>query len=95
MKILHTADWHLDAPFTTLSPREAENARRSLRSAFAAALLACARQGLFFLPLIWFFPKSFGIQSIIYIQPVSDALTFLFAIPFILYALRAKDRKKQ
>lgn len=52
---------------------------------FAAALLACARQGLFFLPLIWWFPKGFGIQSIIYVQPLSDALTFLFAIPFVIY----------
>lgn len=46
VRIFHMADAHLDAPFTTLSPTEAENARRSLRSAFAAALLAAKNRGV-------------------------------------------------
>ena len=46
VRIFHMADAHLDAPFTTLSPREAELARRSLRSAFAAALLAAKNRGV-------------------------------------------------
>lgn len=51
VKIFHMADAHLDAPFSTLPPNEAELARRSLRSAFAAAVLAAKNRGvqLFFI----------------------------------------------
>lgn len=55
---------------------------------FSAALLACARQGLFFLPLISYLPKLFGIQSVVYVQPLADGLTFLFALPFVWYITR-------
>jgi len=46
VKIFHIADAHLDAPFTTLASKEASLARRSLRSAFAAALLAAKNRGV-------------------------------------------------
>lgn len=51
VKIFHIADVHLCAPFSSLSPREADSARTSLRSAFAAAVLAAKNRGaqLFFI----------------------------------------------
>ena len=62
---------------------------------FSAAILACARQGLLFLPLIFWLPSAFGIKSVIYVQPISDALTFLFAVPFSIYALKhLRENKK-
>lgn len=39
MKILHTADIHLDSPFTSLNPIEAEKRRNALRSAFSSMIL--------------------------------------------------------
>lgn len=55
---------------------------------FSATVLACARQGIFFLPLLFFLPNAFGIESLIYVQPLADALTLLFAVPFIVYVVR-------
>ena len=39
MKIIHTGDIHLDSPFTSLSPIEAEKRRNALRSAFSSLIL--------------------------------------------------------
>ncbi len=55
---------------------------------FSATVLACARQGILFLPLLFLLPNAFGIESLIYVQPLADALTLLFAIPFIVYVVR-------
>lgn len=51
IKIFHMADAHLDAPFSALSPREADGARTSLRSAFSNAVQAAKNRGaqLFFI----------------------------------------------
>ncbi|MBQ3081281.1 MAG: DNA repair exonuclease [Clostridia bacterium] len=46
VKIFHMADAHLDAPFSSLSPDEAALARRSLRSALAAAVVSAKRRGV-------------------------------------------------
>ncbi len=61
----------------------------------AAAVLACARQGLFFLPLIFWIPSAFKIQALIYVQPIADALTFLFAIPFVIHLIRFLKQKEK
>ena len=39
MKIIHTGDIHLDSPFTSLNPIEAEKRRNALRSAFSSLIL--------------------------------------------------------
>ena len=39
MKIIHTGDIHLDSPFTSLNPIEAEKRRTALRSAFSSLIL--------------------------------------------------------
>lgn len=51
-------------------------------------VLAAARQGIFFLPLIFILPARLGLVGLEWTQPVSDALTLLFAIPFVTFALR-------
>ncbi len=67
---------------------------QALGRSFPATLLACARQGIFFLPLIFLIPSIFGIQSVIYVQPISDALTFLFALPFFFYSLKLFKKER-
>lgn len=39
MKIIHTGDIHLDSPFTSFDPIEAEKRRNTLRSAFSSMIL--------------------------------------------------------
>ena len=67
----------------------------------SASLVAAARQGLFFLPLIFILPNRFGFAGIVLTQPLADALTFLFTLPFLFSLLRelngpsAPNRKKR
>ncbi len=51
-------------------------------------ILASARQGIFFLPLIFFLTKVFGLQGLICTQPTADAFAFLFSLPFLYFAMK-------
>ncbi len=53
----------------------------------AAAALSISRQGLFYIPLIFILPPLFSLTGIECMQSVSDALSFLFALPFTFYFL--------
>lgn len=53
-----------------------------------ASILAFARQGLFFLPLILILPRFFGILGIQLSQPFADLLTFLITIPLTTHVIR-------
>ena len=44
MKIIHTGDIHLDSPFTSLNPIEAEKRRTALRAAFSSLMLYAKTQ---------------------------------------------------
>ena len=44
MKFLHTADIHLDTPFSMLDPEKAEQHRNELRSTFASLVLYAKAQ---------------------------------------------------
>ena len=57
--------------------------------AFLGTILAAARQGLFFLPLVFLLPAKFGLLGLCLAQPAADALTFLFAL-----ILSKKEKKK-
>lgn len=61
---------------------------------FLATTLAVARQGLFFLPLILTLPSRFGLWGVEWSQPLADAATFLFAIPFLLLCLKSTKKPK-
>ncbi len=56
-----------------------------------ATLLTSARQGTVFLPLILTLPIFFGMNGIIAVQPVADAITFLISLPVGLKALKHLD----
>lgn len=49
---------------------------------WTATLLACARQGLFFVPLIIILPRLYGIIGVQIAQPAADVLAAIFAVPF-------------
>ena len=46
---------------------------------FLGTILAAARQGFFFLPLVFLLPMRFGLLGLCLAQPAADAMTFLFA----------------
>lgn len=49
---------------------------------WTATLIACMRQGMFFIPLILILPGYFGLLGVQCSQPIADAVTSLCAIPF-------------
>ena len=53
-----------------------------------ATFLAMARQGVFFIPLVWILSSTLGLLGIQMTQMVSDLLTLLCAIPIQLKVLR-------
>jgi Na+-driven multidrug efflux pump len=47
-------------------------------------ILSISRQGLFFIPAILIMPHLFGIEGVIWAQPVADFLTVILIIVFAL-----------
>lgn len=61
---------------------------QSIGKAVKASIVAAARQGLFFLPLILILPRVFGLLGIQMCQMVSDILSFAVAVPMGLSVLK-------
>lgn len=57
-----------------------------------ASLIACARQGLFFLPLIFWLPNRFGATALLFVQPIADICTFFLAVPLLLTSSTEKSK---
>ena len=53
-----------------------------------ATFLAMARQGIFFIPLVWLLSAALGILGIQMTQMIADLLTLLCALPIQLHALK-------
>jgi putative MATE family efflux protein len=56
---------------------------QTCRQPLRANLLAAARSGLFFIPLILILPQLFGLLGVEMCQAVSDVCSFLLAIPIV------------
>lgn len=67
---------------------------QSIGMAVRASIVAAARQGLFFLPLIFILPTFFGLRGVEMCQMVSDILTFLLAMPLSISVLNKMGVKK-
>ena len=63
--------------------------------AFLGTLLAAARQGIFFLPLVFFLPMRFGLLGLCLAQPIADAVTFLFAWIIKKTRIKKESRKEK
>lgn len=61
---------------------------QTIAKTFRASLLAVARQGLFFLPLVFVFSRCFGLFGIQLTQPVADVFSFLLALFLQIKTLR-------
>ena len=67
---------------------------QTIRKSVRATLLSSARQGLFFMPLIFILPHFFGLKGVEMCQAVSDLLTFVLAIPLTLGVLLEMKRQE-
>ena len=63
---------------------------QSLGFVWEATLLACCRQGIFFVPLILILPNIIELNGIQMTQAAADILTFLVSIPFLIVFLKRK-----
>lgn len=61
---------------------------QSIGKAAKASLVAAARQGIFFIPLIWILPVFFGLLGVQMCQTWSDACSFLLSLPLGISVLR-------
>ena len=61
---------------------------QSVGKSWTATILSSARQGIFFVPLIYLLPSLFGLAGVEIAQPVADGLTFLLCVPFALIFFR-------
>ncbi len=63
---------------------------------FSGTVLAAARQGIFFLPLIACLPSRWGLSGLEWTQPLADLGAALFALPFLFLVLKnlKKERAK-
>lgn len=61
---------------------------QSIGKAAKASLVAAARQGIFFIPLIWILPMFFGLLGVQMCQTWSDVCSFLLSLPLGISVLR-------
>lgn len=61
---------------------------QSIRKAEVASFLAMLRSGLAFIPLLYIFTYLWGIFGIQIAQPISDIVTALINIPFVIWFLK-------
>lgn len=61
---------------------------QSIGKAAKASLVAAARQGIFFIPLIWILPLFFGLLGVQMCQTWSDIFSFLVSLPLGISVLR-------
>ncbi|MCM1027316.1 MAG: MATE family efflux transporter [Roseburia sp.] len=61
---------------------------QSIGKAFRASVVAAARQGIFFIPLIWILPAFFGLLGVQMCQTWSDICTMLISVPLGVGVLR-------
>lgn len=68
---------------------------QSIGKAAKASLVAAARQGIFFIPLIWILPAFFGLLGVQMCQTWSDACSFLLSLPLGISVLREMKRSEE
>ena len=68
---------------------------QSIGKAFKASLLAAARQGLFFIPLVVILPQFLGLLGVELCQTLADICSFILAVPLCLSVLNEMKRQQE
>lgn len=67
---------------------------QALKRPVAASVLAAARQGIFFLPLIFLLPRALGFTGVLLTQPIADGFTFLLSLFYAIRFLKSNEKKR-
>lgn len=67
---------------------------QSIGKSGRALFLASSQNGLFFIPLVLLLPYAFGITGIEIAQPISNAVSAMIAVPFLLSFSKELKRKE-
>jgi len=68
---------------------------QTIRKPIRANLLASARSGLFFIPLIIVLPRCFGLMGVEMCQAMSDVCSAVITVPIILSAFREMSAEER
>ena len=68
---------------------------QTIRKPVRANLVAAARSGLFFIPLIFILPRFFGLLGVEMCQACADFCSFSMAVPIAWSAFRDMRREKE
>lgn len=66
---------------------------QSIGAARQATFIAAARQGLYFMPIIYLLPRIWGLFGVQCAQPLADILTFASCIPVLYFFFRNLNRQ--
>lgn len=66
---------------------------QSIGKALKASIVAAARQGLFFIPLILILPNMYGLFGVEACQTIADILSFALAVPLCISVLNEMKRQ--
>lgn len=66
---------------------------QTCRKPWRANLLAAARRGLYFIPLIIVLPHFFGLLGVEMCQTVSDVLAFVTTVPIMIYTFKQLEKE--
>lgn len=66
---------------------------QNIRKTVSATLVATARQGILFLPLLYILQALLGLDGVELAQPMADILSFAIAVPFSIWALKGMPRE--
>ncbi len=67
---------------------------QSIGRTVPATFLASARQGFFFIPVVWLLSGLFGITGIQMTQMISDLLTLVCAVPIHIYVMKTMEKSE-
>jgi len=68
---------------------------QSLKISGKATILALARQGIFYVPLIFILPRILGVTGILLVQPLADLLSFIITIFLVRPTLKELRKKSK
>ncbi len=68
---------------------------QSIGYGLRATIIACARQGIFLIPVLLILPQIFGLRGLQLAQPISDILSFLLSIILMVGILRELKEKEE
>ena len=70
---------------------------QSMGKSWRASLMAVCRQGIFFIPLVWYLPRHLGLTGVECSQPLSDVISFVCCgaalLHFFLMEFRTEDQE--